>query len=173
MRHSNICFLILLFLPVSNGLTTSTRAERISYEEPDMRLWFDKEATDRNDSLALGNGRLGAVLFHGVKNELFHISEETLWVNEPVSLAEGCRMREHIPRVWKLLDQDRFQEASELVEKYWFDKRPQLRVDLLANMTMTFPELQQSSEYRRELDMRTAVARLSFTSQGVHFVRET
>lgn len=139
----------------------------------DMRLWFNKEAENRSDSLALGNGRLGAVLFHGVEEELFHISEETLWVNGPVAAEEGSRMREHIPALWKLLDDDRFVEANALVEKYCFDKRPQLRVDLMANMTLTFPGHGQFSDYRRQLDMRTAVARLSYTCQGARFIRES
>ena len=61
-------------------------------ERADMTLWFDKPAENRGESLALGNGRLGAVLHHGVTEELIQVSEETLWVNGPVPVAEGARM---------------------------------------------------------------------------------
>ena len=138
-----------------------------------MRLWFDKAARERNDSLALGNGRLGAVLYHGVADELIQISEETLWVNKTTSVEQGSKIKQHIPTLWKLLDERRFIEANELVGKYWFDDRPQLRVNLMADMKLTFPDHGRFGDYHRELDMNTAVARLSYTSRGARFVRES
>ena len=71
----------------------------------DMRIWFNKPAADRNHTLGLGNGRLGAVLYHGVEQEMISISEETHWNNKPVPTEIGCRMRGHLPALWKLLDQ--------------------------------------------------------------------
>ncbi|MCF7848243.1 MAG: glycoside hydrolase family 95 protein [Kiritimatiellales bacterium] len=142
-------------------------------EPVDMRLWFTQAAESRSEALALGNGRVGAVLFHGVEKERFNISEETLWSNGPVSVEEGCRMRPHISKVWKLLDEGRFKEANDLVEEHWFDDRPQLRVDLMANMTLTFEGQKDFTGYRRELDMRTAMARLEYTGNGARYTRES
>jgi alpha-L-fucosidase 2 len=139
----------------------------------DMRLWFDNEALDRNETVALGNGRIGGVLWHGVAEELIQISEETLWVNSRTSVEEGSRMREHLPAIWKLLDEGRFKEAQNLMDKYCFDGRPQLRVNLMADMRLRFAGHGQFGDYRRELDMGTAVAMLSYTGKGAKFVRES
>jgi len=173
MKATIIQLVVLLFL--LNSTETSSlagRKARIS-GRADMRLWFERAAQERNESLALGNGRLGAVLYHGVTEELIEISEETLWVNSTTSVEEGSRMKEHISTLWKLLDESRFKEANELVDKYCFDDRPQLRVNLMADMKLTFADHERFSDYRRQLDMSTAVARLSYSSQGARFIRES
>jgi len=173
MKANIIRLVVLLFLLNSTKTAYSAGRKEGMSGRADMLLWFDKAAKNRSDSLAIGNGRLGAVLHHGVTEELIQVSEETLWVNGPVSAEEGCRQKEHIPTVWKLLDEGRFKEAQNLVDEYWFDNRPRLRQELMANMVLAFPEHGEFSNYRRELDMRTAVSRLSYASQGGQFARES
>jgi alpha-L-fucosidase 2 len=173
MKATVIQSVILLLLLSSASTVPAVGQQQGTSGRADMILWFNKPAENRSDSLAIGNGRLGAVLHHGVTEELIQVSEETLWANGPVSVADGCRMKEQIPVLWTLLDEKRFKEANELVEKYCFDKRPQLRVDLMADMRLTFRGHERFSDYRRELDMRTAIARLSYTSRGARFTRES
>ncbi|MEX0324359.1 MAG: glycoside hydrolase N-terminal domain-containing protein [Puniceicoccaceae bacterium] len=139
----------------------------------DMTLWYRQAAKSRSDSLALGNGRIGAVLHHGVEKELIQLSEETLWVNRHVGVEEGCRLREKIPMLWELLDADEFEKANELVEDHAFDARTQLRHEMLANLFLEFTRLGPISDYRRELDMRNGLARLTFSDQQAQFLRES
>lgn len=142
-------------------------------KQSDMRLWYTQPAESRSDSLALGNGRVGAVMHHGVTEELIQLSEETLWVNQQVGVEEGCRLKDHIPTLWKLLDEGKFEEANALMEEYGFDERTQLRHELMAHLLVKFSGHEDYSDYRRELDLRRGVTRMEYTVNGTRFTRES
>ena len=50
---------------------------------PRMTLWYRQPAANWNQALPLGNGRLGAMVFGGVKKDLFQLNEDTLWSGRP------------------------------------------------------------------------------------------
>src|SRR5580658_9028455 len=49
----------------------------------DLVLWFRKPAEKWTDALPIGNGRLGAMVFGGVKEERLQLNEDTLWSGAP------------------------------------------------------------------------------------------
>ena len=50
----------------------------------DLKLWYNKPATVWTEALPVGNGRLGAMIFGGVEEELIQLNEATLWSGGPV-----------------------------------------------------------------------------------------
>src|SRR3546814_18483048 len=48
-------------------------------------LWYTKPASVWTEALPIGNGRLGAMLFGGIKRERFQLNEDTLWSGGPYS----------------------------------------------------------------------------------------
>lgn len=55
----------------------------------DLTLWYDKPAAQWIDALAIGNGRLGAMVYGGgddasPSNELLQFNEDTLWSGKPL-----------------------------------------------------------------------------------------
>src|SRR5918998_6155022 len=50
----------------------------------DNKLWYNKPATIWTEALPVGNGRLGAMIFGGVAEELIQLNEATLWSGGPV-----------------------------------------------------------------------------------------
>ena len=44
-----------------------------------MVLWYDEPAAAWTDALAVGNGRLGAMIFGGVGHERIALNEESVW----------------------------------------------------------------------------------------------
>ncbi|MBC7775060.1 MAG: glycoside hydrolase N-terminal domain-containing protein, partial [Phycisphaerae bacterium] len=48
-------------------------------EESDLTLWYRQPAGRWIDALALGNGRLGAMVFGGTSAERIGLNEDTLW----------------------------------------------------------------------------------------------
>ena len=68
--------------------------------DPGLRLWYDKPAVAFEESLPLGNGRIGASVFGGVATERVMLNESTLWAGGPSTprstrceglAAEGAR----------------------------------------------------------------------------------
>jgi alpha-L-fucosidase 2 len=52
-----------------------------------FQLHYLEPASNWNEALPLGNGRLGAMVFGGVSLEHIQFNEETLWTGEPRSYA--------------------------------------------------------------------------------------
>ena len=67
-------WIVLLFLLVSVG----------SYAQPDLKLWYQKPAEVWTEALPVGNGRIGAMVFGRVGDELIQLNEATLWSGGPV-----------------------------------------------------------------------------------------
>ena len=53
-------------------------------------LWYRRPAACFNEALPLGNGRLGACVYGGVKAARFSLNEDTLWSGYPRSSQESC-----------------------------------------------------------------------------------
>ena len=48
-----------------------------------LRLQYDRPAKNWNEALPLGNGRLGAMVFGGVAQEIVQLNEDTFWSGRP------------------------------------------------------------------------------------------
>ena len=46
-------------------------------------LWYREPARSWNESLPVGNGRLGAMVFGGIREERIALNEDTLWTGYP------------------------------------------------------------------------------------------
>jgi len=62
----------------------------------EQKLWYKQPASNWNEALPVGNGRLGAMVFGKVYNERIQLNEESLWagqnfdVNNPNALKDLC-----------------------------------------------------------------------------------
>jgi len=52
-------------------------------EDKKLRLWYSQPASIWEEALSLGNGKMGAMVFEGVKNERFQMNDLTLWSGAP------------------------------------------------------------------------------------------
>jgi alpha-L-fucosidase 2 len=57
-------------------------SDGISADQP-LSLWYRRPATRWLESLPVGNGRLGAVVFDGVEREKLGLNESTVWSGAP------------------------------------------------------------------------------------------
>jgi len=138
----------------------------------DMKIWFKQPAKGRGETLALGNGRIGAVLYGGAENDRVELNEETIWANGP-----QCRDRigahKHLPRLWELLDQGKYAEADELVAAEFLSPYTPRRQEKMGDLHLAFEGHERVSDYRRELDLDTAVTTLSYKIGGASFARKS
>src|SRR5512136_1047044 len=106
-RHSRV---IALVVP-SLILLSATVAWSV---EPTTTLWFDKPAASFHESLPLGNGRLGAMVFGGVNEERIVLNESSVWSG---SREDADRPEAHtaLPEIRRLLLEGKNVEAEKLV----------------------------------------------------------
>jgi alpha-L-fucosidase 2 len=140
-------------------------------DEP-LSLWYRRPAKRWVEALPVGNGRLGAMVFGGIERERLQLNEDTLWAggpynpNNPEALAA-------LPEVRHLIFAGKYTEAHRLIgEKMMAKPIKQMPYQPVGDLILTFPKVTAVSDYRRELDLDEAIARVQYVADGVRFARE-
>ena len=139
-----------------------------------MQIWFNHPATDWNEAFPIGNGRLGAMIFGGVEKEHIELNEATVWTGESRWDANPLALKS-LKKVRQLLFDGKYREAEELAQKNILGLKPQSPVatnQALGDIFIDFGSQGNLSDYRRELNIEDAIARVSYTSNKVNYVRE-
>ncbi len=87
-----------------------------SNAQKSLRLWYDEPARAWEETLPLGNGRLGMMPDGGVSIEKIVLNEITLWSGAPQD-ANNYDAHKNLPQIRKLLLEGKNDEAEALVNK--------------------------------------------------------
>ncbi|WP_353887415.1 glycoside hydrolase family 95 protein [uncultured Spirosoma sp.] len=136
------------------------------------KLWYDKPATQWVEALPLGNGRIGAMVFGGVEQELIQLNESTLWSGGPVKKGVNPQAATYLPAIREaLLNQEDYAKADELTKKlqgfYTESYLPLSDLMIKQHLPTGAP-----TNYYRDLSIANALATTRFTQGGVTFKRE-
>jgi alpha-L-fucosidase 2 len=123
-------------------------------------------------ALPVGNGRLGAMVFGGVVHERLQLNEDTLWAGRPYDPVNPDA-KDALPEVRRLLSDRKYSDAAKLVAAKVMSKPlAQMPYETVGDLALTFPAAEVAENYRRDLDLATATAHVSYTIDGVTFSRE-
>src|SRR3984957_12485827 len=187
------------FLVVASAVAaTSSFGRRLGFSQTkidrdgNFKLWYTKPASQWVDALPIGNGRLGAMVFGGgavnpmdpqnpkndkglgpvptdpAKESLQH-NEDTLWSGLPVD-GNNLEAKNYLPAVRRaVLEQKDYHQADQLCRKMQglFAEAYQPIGSLHVDCTHPGPV----TDYRRELDLASAVATTRYRVAGVEFER--
>jgi alpha-L-fucosidase 2 len=141
-------------------------------ERQDLSLWYDKPSGPWVEALPVGNGRVGAMVFGRVAQERVQLNIDTLFGGGPYT-PDSTDSLQALPRVRALIDEGRFEEASELAAKTMMAKpMVQMPYGTAGDLFITTAGLGPVRGYRRWLDLDQAVAATRFISGGVRHRRE-
>lgn len=130
-------------------------------------LWYDTPAKEWNEALPVGNGRLGGMLFGNPSVERLQVNEESLWggINSPNNNPGAL---DNLPRIRKLILEGKIPEAYELAEKHLAGIPGKTRsYQTVGDIYFQFADTSgKITDYRRELDLETGIARVSFERGG-------
>lgn len=134
-------------------------------------LWYDKPAQQWTEALAIGNGRIGAMVFGQPVNERLQLNEGTLWAGGPYNPVNPDA-KAALPEVRKLIFEGKYREAGMLInEKVIARPRGQMPYQTVGDLLLNFPAGDVEG-YRRDLNLDTATASVSYASGGVKYKRE-
>jgi len=175
MTNWNIPITVLFVAAVAMAADSCASGATPAADAPNaMLLWYRQPAANWNEALPVGNGRVGGMVFGGVKSELVQLNEDSVWSGQRYYI-EKPEVRENLPQVRQLLFDGKLSEAQALVEKFMTTK-PDPRYGSyqpLGDLRITFEKLDgEVADYRRQLDLDTAVARTSFVINGARHTRE-
>ena len=163
-RLAAVALVISLFAQ-AHGVAGEAPAEPLS-------LWYRQPATNWVSALPVGNGRLGAMVFGGVERERLQLNEDTLWAGGPYD-PDNTNALAALPEVRRLIFDGKYAEAQKLASlKMMAKPLKQMPYETVGDLWLAFPTNAAVEDYRRDLNLDTAVATVSYTANGVHFKRE-
>lgn len=171
---------VLLMAARSDGLgaeelqrdATSPPAAAPPPDEP-LALWYRRPAAQWVEALPLGNGRLGAMVFGGVDHERLQFNEDTVWTGQPHEYQHEGAVK-FLPQIRQLLFDGKQREAEDLAMKEFMSiPLGQKAYQPFGDLRLQFPPQTGVANYRRELDLDTAVVRVSYRAGDVTYQRET
>ncbi|HNW60352.1 MAG TPA: glycoside hydrolase family 95 protein [bacterium] len=173
--HRLYCPAVMMLLL---GLVRISPAEK----RYDVRLWFDRPAASFTESLPLGNGRIGAMLFGGADSEQILLNEISLWSGSPQE-ADRPDAHTYLPQIRALLLAGDNRTAQVLVMQHFVcagagsgygsgANVPYGCYQTLGALNLDFAAAGAVRDYHRELDLDRAMATVRFRRGGVTFQRE-
>ena len=140
--------------------------------DKNLKLWYQQPAGEWTDSLPLGNGRIGAMVFGGIEKERIALNEDTLWSGYPRDTnhygASG-----YLEEARKLSRERKFEELEKLIEEHMLGDYTESYLPL-GDIFLSFPNIEEekTEEYYRDLLLDEAVAHTGYTCEGIHYRRE-
>ena len=86
----------------------------LSAQQPSMYLWYDKPAQYFEESLPIGNGKMGALLYGGTDTCLIQLNDITLWTGKPVDRNLDKDAHQWMPKIRAALFNEDYQLADSL-----------------------------------------------------------
>lgn len=133
-------------------------------------LWYDEPAKYFEETLVLGNGKMGASVFGGVHTDSIYLNDATLWSGEPVDPFNNPDAHQYVEPVRKALREENYKQADSLNK---FIQGPYTQSYApLGTMFIHYKNQDSVSNYYRELDVSKAVSQVSYQANGAKFERE-
>ncbi len=138
-------------------------------------LWYQNPAkTWESEALPVGNGVLGAMVFGGVERERIQLNEHSLWSGQP-AVADSPKTLEYLPKVRQLLFEGQYIEANRMASQNLMVRLAPAATasyQTLGDLFLDFRHGGAAEDYRRELDLDTGIAGVTYRAGGVRFTRE-
>jgi alpha-L-fucosidase 2 len=142
----------------------------MAQEQAPMVLQYDKPATYFEESLPIGNGKLGALIYGSTDDNVIYLNDITLWTGKPVDRNLDADAHKWIPAIRKALFEENYALADSL----------QLHVQgpnsqyyqPLGTLHIKDLNLGEIKQYQRTLNIDSAIVRDSYQRNGKLITRE-
>lgn len=138
--------------------------------QPPMRLWYNRPAQHFEESLPIGNGRLGALVYGGTDSCMVYLNDITLWTGKPVDRSEGTGAAQWIPKIRKALFKEDYACADSL--QLHVEGHNSAYYQPLGTLLIEDLDKGQTSGYRRQLSLDSAVVSDCFVRNGSPVTRQ-
>lgn len=172
-------FLVSKFLVLTCMILNSL----VLFAQTDQEIKFDRPATHFTQSIPLGNGHLGAMVYGNPINERIVVNENSMW-SGGVENPNREDAAKHLPEIQRLLKEEKNTDAQQLLQKYFVSAGQgsaygnganakfgcyQIFGDLMINWKDTQEIV---SDYKRTLYLDKALAVTEWKIAGVTYKEE-
>ena len=157
---------ILLLMFTSSAVAFSGKPKTVPHTSI---FHMNKPAENWNEAIPIGNGRLGGMVWGGIKQERIQTNDDTFWSGEPRNV-QNPGAAQYLPEIRQLLIDQKHSEAQKLINSKMLGPNNQSYMPL-TDIVLDFPS-GDFTDYHRELDMNRGIVTVSYRQGGVGFVRE-
>ena len=136
-----------------------------------LKLWYDKPAQKWTEALPVGNGRLGAMVYGTVQNERLQLNEDTVWAGHPLD-RDRVGAYKYLPEARRLIFEGKYAEAQRIMQREFMGERLIRSYQTLGDLRLRFGDNGQMEDYRRQLDLDTATATVTYRIGDATYTRE-
>ena len=135
-----------------------------------LTLWYNSDAgTEFTNALPIGNGYMGGLIYGGVTKDYIGLNESTVWSGGPGdNNKQGAAS--HLKDARDALWRGDYRTAESIVSNYMIGPGP-ASFQPVGDLVITTSH-NGATNYRRELDLKTAIAKTTYTHGGVKHTRE-
>jgi len=126
-----------------------------------------------SDAYPIGNGRFGAMIFGGIREERLQLNDVTVWSGGRDAPWKKDSWQ-HLPEIREAIDRKDWRRANDLTNRYMTEKGGYFpSYQTLGDLKIKFdiPEDAKIKNYSRKLDLETAVETVTFTADGITYSR--
>lgn len=142
-------------------------------QQQNLKLWYRQPAgATWENALPIGNGRLGAMVYGNVSRETIQLNEHTLWSGSP-NRNDNQMVLDSLRVLRQLIFDGKYKEAENLANKTIITQKSHGQMfQPLGDLQLVFEGHEQYTNYYRELDIEKALARTTYTVNGINYRRE-
>ena len=133
-------------------------------------LWYNQPAAFFEESLVLGNGKMGATVFGGIDSDKIYLNDITLWSGEPVNPNMNMLAYKNLAAIREALKNEDYNLAEELNKK--LQGKNSESYAPLGTLLMNHHNKGKATNYYRELDISNAISKVNYEIDGMKFTRE-
>lgn len=159
-----IVFFVFLLLAPSAGFSQSPPGLKLWYNVPSGKIW--------ENALPIGNGRLGAMVYGNVGQEIIQLNEHTVWSGSP-NRNDNPLALDSLALIRRLIFEGKQKEAENIANRTIISRTSHGQVfQPVGSLCLHFTGHEGYDNYRRELDLQRAVTTTSYTVGEVRYTRE-
>ena len=155
---------------LSFALTLLAATSMTAQEQAPMVLQYNRPADYFEESLPIGNGKLGALVYGGTDDDMIYLNDITLWTGKPVDRNLDEDAHEWIPKIREALFNEDYQLADSL-QHYVQGPNSQF-FQPLGTLHIKDLGLGAVSGYHRSLSLDSAIIKDRYVRNGKTVERE-
>ncbi|HEX3857078.1 MAG TPA: glycoside hydrolase family 95 protein [Verrucomicrobiae bacterium] len=154
------------------AVTVASTLPLVAQQKRDMVEWYRQPAVKWLDAMPIGDGYMGAMVFGGIQQERIALNESSFWSGRPHDYNDTNAIN-YFPQIRDLVFADKFQDAEKMADKhFWGIPKGQQAYEPIGDLILKFDGADNVQDYRRELDMETGVAKVTYRVGDATFTRE-
>jgi alpha-L-fucosidase 2 len=159
-----VLLLLTLLLFVDDANPQNNQTLKLWYNNPSGKVW--------ENALPIGNGRLGAMIYGNVEEEIIQLNEHTLWSGSP-NRNDNPLALDSLAEIRRLILEGKQKQAEQLANRVIISKKSHGQMfEPAGELHLAFNRHENYTNYYRELNIERAVTKTSYTVNGITYTRE-